>query len=311
MNSVERKQFVKLPKYLNLLNDKVFILSPNLHRFLKKELLNKLKQSKIASERSINRYKQNGKYPVWFLKEYAKISKTDISDEIQKSKFTARSKVITLPTKVNSKLAYFFGYLQGDGCVESNKNRLTFTDEYKDQLIQLNELCKHLFGIQGVIREYRPILSKKPVFHLSIGSLVLNSFFADVLGMIRGTKTKLSLPDSIKNSKTLLRYYISGLFDADGTLPKNPETCKQFFIDITMKDNEFIKQIRDCLSKLGILTLKPYKRQAKSPNSDYISITWELRIRKKDEAIKFLKIVGFRHPDKQQRASRALKLMDQ
>ena len=39
-------------------------------------------------------------------------------------------KIVKLPKLITPKLAYFVGYLQGDGCVESNKRRINFTDEY-------------------------------------------------------------------------------------------------------------------------------------------------------------------------------------
>jgi len=54
---------------------------------------------------------------------------------------------------------------------------------------------------------------------------------------------------------------------------------------------------------MGIETLKPYLRTAKSPSSSYISYTWELRIRRKKEILKFLNEVGFSHPDKSSRMS--------
>jgi hypothetical protein len=101
------------------------------------------------------------------------------------------------------------------------------------------------------------------------------------------------------------------LCDADGTLPKDPYTCKQLFIDITFKDKLFIEQVRAELQCFQVNTLKPYCRVSKSPNSDYISNTWELRIRKRDDMIRFLKEIGFSHPDKAKRVTKVLGFLGQ
>ena len=117
------------------------------------------------------------------------------------------------------------------------------------------------------------------------------------------------IPKLLKLDKKILRYYLSGIYDADGTLPINPERCKQFFIDITLKDKQIIDEIKNCLDMFGIKTLKPYCRMAKSPSSDFISKTWELRIRKKSEIINFLTRIGFVHPHKFKRQKKLLNIM--
>ena len=231
--------------------------------------------------------------------------------EKNNSKFFSKWKEIKLPKYLTPKLAYFIGYLQGDGSIERNKKRINFTDESEKQLKRINAICFNLFGIKGTRRSSMTLISKKPVWKLEIGSLVLNSYLHNVFEINRGVKKDLKIPEMIIKNKKILKWYLIGLFDADGTLPKNPKKCKQVFIDITLKDKSFIEEIEAQLKIFDIETLNPYCRIAKSPTSDYISRTWELRIRKKEDIIKFLKRIGFTHSDKGQRVKRLLQHMSQ
>ena len=78
-----------------------------------------------------------------------------------------------------------------------------------------------------------------------------------------------------------------------------------------MEKKEFINQIKEALKLFGIKTLKPYCRIAKSPHSNYISKTWELRMRKMEDITKFLKLIGFSHPNKCIRAEKLLNYVRQ
>ena len=175
----------------------------------------------------------------------------------------------------------------------------------------MQQLQKHtfsLFSIRGVIRKKYPPKHTKAVHALEINSNILNEYLVNQFNLPRGRKKNLSVPNSFKQDKNILRWYLVGLYDADGTLPKNGTTCKQLFIDITLKDKELVQDIKNILKEtFSIETLKLYKRVAKSPHSDYISETWELRIRRRSEILKFLKEVGFFHPHKHRRMTLILK----
>lgn len=264
------------------------------------------------SIRTINKYLSQNRYPISFLKKLKfKYNILDLYYQIQRNDtlYFSRWKKLTLPTYLTPKLVYLIGYLQGDGSIEKNQKRINFTDEYLEQIQEINEILFSIFGIRGKIYERSTSNSKKPVYTLEAGSKTLNYFLSSVFKINRGIKKDLRIPTKIKTSKHLLKWYLSGLYDADGTLPKNPYTCKQLFIDITLKDKEFIVEIQKALSLFNIYTLKPFCRIAKSPNSDYISRTWELRIRKKGQQIRFLKQIGFIHPNKYLRQTKFLRLM--
>jgi len=225
-------------------------------------------------------------------------------------KFRSYSKELDFPKVINPKLAYFIGYLQGDGCLEINNKKISFCDEYLDHLLELKNLSENLFGFGGTIRSRISSKAKKECYLLIIHSVQLNEFIHQVFNVNLGIKNNLRIPPVILSNKDILRWYISGLFDADGTLPKNPSRVKQKFVDVTFKDKEFILEIKQALEMFQIKTLKPYCRVAKSPHSDYISRTWELRIRRKEYMVRFLKEIGFAHNNKRHRATELLNLLD-
>lgn len=222
---------------------------------------------------------------------------------------TARVNRVKMPKEITSDLAYFFGYLQGDGCLTSDKKGLTFSDEYLDQITAMNNLSRKIFGIEGKIYEKISAIAIKPAYHLEIKNVVLNSFFHHVFGLNRGKKEKMTIPDFIKSNQAFARSYLSGLFDADGTLPKNPEKAKMLFIDIAMKDKQFILDIQNLISTFDINTLKMYERDSSSSITLKKCKTYELRIRRIIELTKFLQRVGFLHPNKAIRAQKMLQVL--
>lgn len=252
---------------------------------------------------------KKNRHSIGFLKEYKQKDDSQIFEKIYSMDnltVTARRKKLTMPKQISNELAYFVGYLQGDGCLTSDKKQIIFTDEYIEQINEINNLSKKLFGITGHIVLKKSKLSTKLVPNLEIKSIVLNSFLHHVFEINRGEKKNLKIPQLIKEDKQALKYYLGGLFDADGTLPKHPEIAKQLFIDITLKDKEFIEEIKNELQKIGIITLKIFERKNKSLGLQNDKICFELRIRRRDMLLKFLHELNFYHPNKSIRAKQML-----
>ena len=185
---------------------------------------------------------------IGFLKKFARSIDVDIFDKIYSRQtlfFTAKKRRVRLPKEVSNDLAYFYGYLQGDGCLTLDKKGVVFSDEYLEQMERINELSGKLFGFHGKIYPKMSKISLKPSYQIEIKSVVLNSFFYHVMGINRGIKKNLKITELLMHDDIILKSYFSGLFDVDGTLPKNPEKAKQLFIDLTMKDEKFIHSIEN------------------------------------------------------------------
>ena len=305
-----------LKNYLHLLEDNIKLIGTkkillNLHNKSKKTYKERAFQLGI-SESSYRQYIQEKAHPpLWFLNNL-KLLDPKILTKLEKVnlKFTARNQIVTLPKKLSKDLAYFIGYLHGDGFLGSDKKTIGFSDEYKSQLIKINNICFKLFNKKGKIRKVKSPIGKKGSYHLELRQNVINSFLHKVFRIPRGVKNQLEIPKTIIKNKTFLKFYLIGLYDADGTLPKNPEKAKQNFVDVGVKSKNLMCQVKSSLKKFQINTLKLYPRKTKSIAGKKFkkpSIIWELRIRRKSEIIRFLKEIGFNHPIKNKRMKKLQK----
>lgn len=223
--------------------------------------------------------------------------------------FASRGKIVKLPKELTSDLSYYIGYLQGDGYLESDKKSYGFADEYKSQMDKMNFLTNELFGVKGNIFGVVSKIGTKPCYNLVINSIVINCFIHVCFGIIRGEKKELRIPRIMLSNKKILSAYISGLYDSDGTVPKNPKIAKQLFLDVTMKDKYFMTEIKEALGIFGINSLKLYERRSHSGVGNWDSSSWEIRIRKKSEILKFLTKIGFKHPDKLRRSKEIISIL--
>ena len=248
--------------------------------------------------------------PIWFLKKLSHLDK-DISGKIYKnfSYITARNSLDILPKSINPQLAYYIGFLHGDGHVDKNEKRISFSEKYNSQLKIINKLTKTLFNVKGDL--YFRKEEDRKFWTLDVRRVTINSFFSEVIGIKRGRRTSNEIPKIIMKNKELLRWYLCGLFDAEGAMPLNPKNRKNLYIDIAMRDAGLINYVKNLLVKnFDITPYGPYRRIAKSPHSNNLSIESELRIRKQSEIIKFLTKIGTMHPDKIRRKNLILSLLD-
>jgi intein/homing endonuclease len=227
----------------------------------------------------------------------------------QNHEFFMGKKVIKLPRELTIDLAYYIGYLQGDGYLESDKKSYGFADEYLSQIEQMNVLTKNIFNAEGHIYAVVSKIATKPCYNLVINSFVINSFIHEFFGIIRGKKIQLRIPKIMYSNKQILASYISGLYDADGTIPKQPQKAKQLFVDVTMKDKIFMEEIKEVLNSFGISSLKLYERRSHSGVGSWDSPSWEIRIRRHGEILNFLREIGFHHPDKSRRAKEVISML--
>lgn len=307
---------ISLPNYLPCLDEKIKVTE--FHKILF-EQHSKIKLTMRAVSKMIGVHevtyqlylKGKNKPSFEMLKKLSKIYGVNLLQIAfeQNFDFILKKKVVKLPRTLTSDLAYYIGYLQGDGYLESDKKSYGFADEYKNQMEKLNELTKKLFNINGHIFEVVSKIATKPCYTLVINSFVVNSFIHNYFGIIRGKKKELRIPKIMFSNKKILASYISGLYDSDGTIPKNPRKAKQLFLDVTMKDKFFMNEIKNALEFFGIFSLKLYERRSHSGVGSWDSPSWEIRIRKKSEIIKFLSVIGFRHPDKSRRAKEIVSML--
>jgi DNA-binding transcriptional regulator WhiA len=314
---IPKEPSVPLKNYLMILRKDIKIIGAS--DLLKEWHSSHLKSYKFISEKigiseSFYRSCINGKVavPIWVIRLINGID-NNLIDKIYNREiyFTARNKKDLLPKSINPNLAYLIGYLHGDGHIDSNGKRISFFDKYIGQLEFINQLVGDLFNVKGSIYLRKNNFFNSTAPTLDIRRVTINSFLSDVIGLKRGKREENVIPKIIKNNKILLKWYLCGLFDAEGSMPLNPKKRRDIYIDIAMKDKTLISSIKEILEKeFGIKSYGPYIRIAKNNKIKNSTTESELRIRKLSEIKKFLSIIRTAHPDKIRRRNLMRQLLE-
>ena len=249
--------------------------------------------------------------PVWLIRRISEIEPA-MSDRLFRDadSFTSRCKRDLFPREMTPDLAYYLGFLQGDGHVDRNEKRISFTEASRDHLDVVNEINKSVFGFHGSIYEKPNKRTGGRAYVLDVRRATVNSFVSDVIGINRGKKTRGFIPVCILKERGLLRWYLCGLFDAESSMPKNPRRKSDCYIDIAMADKDMIGKVKSVLAEdFGIMTYGPYKRFARSSISKAVTEESELRIRKYSEIARFMERIGTLHPDKIKRKETMIRLI--
>ena len=148
---------IRINNYIARLSDNIRVILDQdiISRYIDNFILDNISSRLGFLKASLNKYIKNKKYPLFFLKELDKIVNADIFNLIEQHNpiFFSKWKQVRLPKFITPKLAYFVGYLQGDGCIESNKRRIDFTDEYSEQINKIYQICLDLFGIKEELKK--------------------------------------------------------------------------------------------------------------------------------------------------------------
>jgi hypothetical protein len=149
------------PNDIQIMTDKI-VLSENTVNALAKRL--------GFEARTVRKYIKNKRYPITALRELELLTGEDVLQKVWTgdSKYFVKRSIVLLPAFLTPKLAYFAGYLQGDGFLDKNEKRTGFADEYEEQLQQMNSLCYELFGIRGQVTKDMSALSKKYYYNLAM-----------------------------------------------------------------------------------------------------------------------------------------------
>ncbi|MDB9466064.1 ribonucleoside-triphosphate reductase, adenosylcobalamin-dependent [Dolichospermum circinale] len=159
-----------------------------------------------------------------------------------RGKIAAKTKKITVPA-LTPDVAYFIGYLQGDGSVSSDGLRVRFRVHENDPNI-LDRLIAvgNEFGLEThTIRT--PEQCQTKAYELQFNSAALNQY----LGLFKQPFQPLNIPDCILLGTADIRQaYLAGLADADG--------CHSQGVLVASVHQRFLQQIQALYASLGITT---------------------------------------------------------
>lgn len=151
---------------------------------------------------------------------------------------------VILPLKINQDLAYLAGLICGDGNLLLRKGyyRVSVFNKEKRLLLETLRILKENFNYTGKIEN-----GNKCSF-VEVGSIVVYLFFNRIMDIETGRKCNIAIPTKIKEDRLLIRSFIAGFFDAEGSvgLRKNNKTCQ---ILIYQKQKKILDEIKFELSK--------------------------------------------------------------
>lgn len=200
---------------------------------------------------------------------------------------------VVLPNKINEDLAYLSGLICGDGNL--------FKTNKRDYIVSVHNKEKALLGKAIKIFEnnfnYKTVIkSGHDCQFIGVRSEVIYSFFNKIFQIESGRKYNIKIPRKIKNNRKLIRSFIAGFFDAEGTvaLQKNNITCQ---ISFSQKQKKILEEIKKELAKDGI-RMKFYNYTDTN--------NWRL-FGNKESLKPFFKQIPFSHPRRRKNLETAIK----
>lgn len=165
---------------------------------------------------------------------------------------------VHLPSKMTGKLAYLIGVIVGDGYISGPIKRRTHGPGFHWKVVVTGphdyvvEIRKHFSGLFCVNGGLQQDSRKKDSWQLRFGNLILNRFFARVIGLPQGRKTTHKRWSRLELVENYPVHFLSGLIDSDGHVGRT-------YIGIIQKDIEFLKAVqRFVMTTLGLNFHGPY-----------------------------------------------------
>lgn len=184
---------------------------------------------------------------------------------------------------MSPRLAYFIGYLYGDGGLKNIEksfratgrfdHKFKIADEFLIQINQIKEIFENIFSLKIPIRTER-IQKGEKTYYVEMTNKIIYQFLTKVFELPCGKKdNKLKIPKLIENPpREIQQWFLRGLFDADGdTRAVEAGFKSQSRIKIRMKQRVFISELKPFIeSSFDVSINGPYIDSGR--NSTYIQI---------------------------------------
>lgn len=167
----------------------------------------------------------------------------DVTDFTKIIGFRAKrsSRIIRLPFKVSSDLAYFLGIVIGDGYVKMSKRKkggyyweIVITGE-KGYIELLSNIAKSIFDCNPVVKKDK---RREKSYILRIHSLLVFRYLTRIFGFHSGEKCgNIPRLKFVCDSLPCFKNYLAGLIDSDGYVGSN-------YAALVQKDRKFLDYIR-------------------------------------------------------------------
>jgi len=209
---------------------------------------------------------------------------------------------VILPEQLNENLAYFCGFLVGDGHIQfdkiNKKYQITICGnpnnekEFFDN--ELTKLIKRLFNLNVKPK----FLSRDGTYSFIFSSKSIVEFLVHKIKLPFGRKCEIiTIPEIFKSSETLTRFFIQGYADADFCLTLKKRYKKYLYypsIVGTSKSKTIIEEVGNFLNRLGIDSTI-CKITQDDPRFKNIVTVYRIDINGHINLVKWMKKIGFRN----------------
>jgi len=209
-----------------------------------KEISSDLKRSKAMMFHYIN-----GSFPIplALYEEISKISGIKVSfDVIEKKKFMRKE--VNVP-RLDTGLAEILGALAGDGHISgiSHEVSVTCSSELdRDYINHLKLLFERKLGLKFKISIQGGAIRLK-TYSKELASILHREYGAPI-GKKKGN---LKIPKPLENDLGLMKVYIRGLFDTDGSVYLRRK--KDIVVEIINVDKNYLESLKVVLNRLGFI----------------------------------------------------------
>jgi len=206
--------------------------------------------------------------------------------------------------KIDEDLAELLGIHIGDGCISENKRYseyylggdLVEEREYHDNWVGPlfnKKIMNPLFNKNVNYKEH----PKVGVYAFHIFDKKLVNFFKD-FGIVSGSKINSGIPKKILSDKKLLKRFIRGLFDTDGSIffQKNYSIniSKHIFPKIQL-GSVSEKLVKDVYNSLILLGMHPMMKKPHKGKKDK-NMVFRVIIYRKNDIQFYIDKIGFKNP---------------
>ncbi|WP_456422287.1 ATPase, T2SS/T4P/T4SS family [Thermococcus sp.] len=213
-----------------------------------------------------------------------KVPNDGIPPEEAQYLISVNSKPVRIVREVNEKLSYAVGVILGDGYISSNGYYVSAT--FDDS----SYMSAFISALSEFLPESEPEIKRNNGYTvLTYGSKIFAEFLHRAFGIPKGRKEKIDMPDLVLSNDDLLRYFIAGLFDADGYVDeKGPAVI------LTTKSENLARKVWYALQRLGIVsTVSRVKNRGYKEG-----VIFRVTVRGVDDLIRFNRSVPLMHSRK-------------
>lgn len=192
---------------------------------------------------------------------------------------------VKLIREVDEKLSYIAGVILGDGYISSRGYYISATFDDEDYMEAF------VTAVSKFIPNYVPRMKndgKSTV--VTVGSKIFAEMLSRIFGIPKGRKSETwDVPDVVLSNDELMRYFIAGLFDADGYVDESGPS-----IILTTKSENVARKIWYALQRLGIISTVSRVKNRGFKKGEIFRIT----ISGVEDLTKFAKFIPLRHSRK-------------